>query len=50
MIRRISPKKKGRLSVPEKLVKSLVQSLADTDAQIDGGIVVPLFDGIYGLA
>ena len=37
------------LPLPEQLVQRLVQQLADGDAQPDGGVVVPLFNGVDGL-
>ncbi len=36
-------------TVPEEVVQGPVQSPADGDAQPDGGVVVPLFNGVDGL-
>ena len=35
---------------PEEVVESLVQCFAELDAEVDGGVVVALFDGGDGLA
>ena len=36
--------------VPEKVVQCFAERLADGNAQLDGGIVVALFNGVNGLA
>ena len=36
--------------LPEQLVQGFVQSFADGDTQLDGGVVVALFNGVDGLA
>ena len=35
---------------PEKIVERQTQHPADTDTELDGGVIVPFFDGIDGLA
>ena len=36
--------------LPEKIVQRLIQRLADAAAEVDGGVVFPLFDGVHRLA
>ncbi len=48
--KRYRKKKVSLLLIPEKIVQRLIQSPADGNAQVDGGVIVPLLDGVDGLA